>query len=188
VRALLTPCEQPVVLLFMLTVCGSLILLAQCEREGPDGGAGAGTVARHLPAGVGKPRLEPARRYVPDNRRRRQLVAAHGSSCHHYTCVGRTHGSYLVAGSNAALCATAVNNPPVLILGGSTGAANGSFAAVLLEGERTTPVAIADPRLILTDVDNELLPGANITILGRLDGNAEVRVAPLRSCVVGLTV
>ena len=89
--------------------------------------------------------------------------------------------------------ATGVNNPPVLILGGPTGAANGSFAAVLLEGERTTPVAIADPRLILTDVDNELLPGALITVFGRLDGVnkdgvigiAEVRVAPLRSSCAG---
>ena len=62
----------------------------------------------------------------------------------------------------------------MLILGGTTGAANGSFAAVLLGGERTTPVAIADPRLILTDVDNELLPSATITIFNRLDGIAEV--------------
>ena len=69
-----------------------------------------------------------------------------------------------------------MNNPPQLTLAGPAGAP-GSFAAVLLESERVTPVAIADPALLLSDVDNDVFPGLTVTSLGRLDGAAEARHA-----------
>ena len=76
----------------------------------------------------------------------------------------------------------AVNNPPQLTLAGPAGAP-GSFAAVLLQSERVTPVAIADPALLLSDVDNDVFPGLTVTILGRRDGAAEARHAlHRRSC------
>ena len=68
-----------------------------------------------------------------------------------------------------------MNNPPVLRLTGPAGAVNGTFKAVLLESERMTPVAIADPSLQLTDVDSDAMQSLSVAILGRANGAAEVR-------------
>jgi hypothetical protein len=77
----------------------------------------------------------------------------------------------------------AVNNPPVLRLTGPAGAVNGTFKAVLLESERMTPVAIADPSLQLTDVDSDAMQSLSVAILGRANGAAEVRArAAPESC------
>jgi hypothetical protein len=69
-----------------------------------------------------------------------------------------------------------LNDPPVLRLTGPAGTADGKFAAVLLESQRTTSVAIADSKLLLLDVDNDLLAGLTVSIQGRRDGVAEARL------------
>jgi hypothetical protein len=73
-----------------------------------------------------------------------------------------------------------VNAPPVLILADPASYASGlgpNFTAVLYESERTTPVALAAPSMVLTDVDNVIMPKAVLTLTGALDGNVEVRQA-----------
>jgi hypothetical protein len=75
-----------------------------------------------------------------------------------------------------------VNNPPVLRLTGPAGAVNGTFRAVLLESERMTSVAIADPSLQLSDVDSEAMQSLTVSIQGRLSGAVEVRARAPDSC------
>lgn len=71
-----------------------------------------------------------------------------------------------------------VNAAPVLILCDPAAYASGlrpNYTAVLYESERTTPVAVASPSMVLTDVDNVIMPKAILTLNDALDGDVEVR-------------
>ena len=81
----------------------------------------------------------------------------------------------------------AVNTPPVLVLASPATVASGGgvgYGAVLLERERTTPVALADAALSLRDPDSAALPRAVVVLSGALDGDAET----LEADVAGTSV
>lgn len=78
----------------------------------------------------------------------------------------------------AVVTVVPVNQAPVLILSDPAAYASGSgpnYTALLYETERTTPVALASPSLVLSDVDNVNMNKALLTLTGTLDGPVEVR-------------